>query len=353
MSTGANHPYHTMKDCILILLLMKILRSEAEESNELYTPKLLSVIKEASKGKEISVDFDSSCILEVISSFVDRCEQIDEMDESEKSAVAIRLSECIFDEQFSGQMQLPKDCYKEMQTRQDVKRCVSQLAENPVWWTTYFGYLNLVADICNSYRGPLEQQHALSTYRLLEVRIEKMVGLLEQISRGGFMDELRQDMDSMVRNVADEASERMRYNVEQVAKDMVGNIHAQNREVAEAVKKASESAVKNQRDVESFNKQLRTMHQDSMEELARVLGGKQKEIEHLIDTHLGSSFQLWSKVQRKAIRAVWLALWICVSTAILGVAKFLKRTNVGSFVEIACAGMGVIVGQALYCRIVQ
>jgi len=342
-----------MKEIILMLLLAPVLCGGTEESGDLSIPKLLSVIKEASQGKEISIDLDSSCTLEVLSSFVDRCEQVEEMDESEKSVLAIRLSECIFDGESTGHMKLPKECHQEMNTRQQIKQCVSHLAQNSVWWTTYFGYLNLVSDICDSYRGPLEQQRVLNTYRLLEVRLEEMVQTLGKMSGGQFMDALRQELDAMVKRVAAEASERMTQAVEEATKEMTRHLQEQNRAVAQVVKQASDSAAESQRHVEQFNEQLKTMHKDSLEQLAKALGGKQHEIQHLIESNLGSSFQLWSKVQHSILQAARFIIWTCTSAAIVGVIKLVKRTNTGSLIDVVCAGTGIIIGQLLYIRIVQ
>ncbi|KAH3665873.1 hypothetical protein OGAPHI_004062 [Ogataea philodendri] len=133
-----------------------------------------------------------SCVLDVLSTVLPECgDGQTSLTEQAKSETAIQLTMCIFNNNTASQggLTLPGSCWSH-----DTAKCVGELASNSVWWTTYFGYLNLIEQLCHYYSSPYETQKLLDTYREVWGKFDELLSAIDRVDRftnGEFLDNLR------------------------------------------------------------------------------------------------------------------------------------------------------------------
>ncbi|KAG7789397.1 hypothetical protein KL910_002056 [Ogataea haglerorum] len=174
---------------LIVLLLLAPALGLSPES----IASTLEQLKEEHQLETASLAFPS-CVLEVLSTIMPQCHGGQSaLTEHEKQDTAIRLTMCIFDRRdgSNGSMSLPVECWSH-----DNGECMAKLASNPVWWTTFFGYLNLVEQLCHYYSEPYETQRLLETYRDVWQKLDGLVAALGRVDDlgTGVLDRLRQNL---------------------------------------------------------------------------------------------------------------------------------------------------------------
>ncbi|VEU21650.1 DEKNAAC102697 [Brettanomyces naardenensis] len=159
-------------------------------------PDIINSLRQEHKDVQLGVTIESRCTYEVLSSFVSRCDDLDGFVDWERSRVAIQLSLCIFNDDNYNGMHLPASCKEDILQRKEVEICVSELSENPVWWTTYFGYLNLIDSVCHYYDNSLETQKLLENYRTVLDRFELLFETLNEFKGVEFLKKTRESLNA-------------------------------------------------------------------------------------------------------------------------------------------------------------
>lgn len=159
-------------------MMLMVLSSARSPDAPLGSSELMTKIKDDYvNNNKYGVSIDTTCTFNVISKFVTKCDQFSDFHEWEKSKVAIELSRCIFDGEKSRRF--PQLCKGKLSNSELVNECVTLISQSPVWWTTYFGYLNTIDDICNRMSSELEEKRVHEAYSNLLEKIELLDNMIQ------------------------------------------------------------------------------------------------------------------------------------------------------------------------------
>ncbi|KAG7859408.1 hypothetical protein KL939_002308 [Ogataea angusta] len=268
-----------MSHLIVLLLLAPALGLSPES-----IASTLEQLKEAHQLETASLAFPS-CVLEVLSTIMPQChEGQSALTEHEKQDTAIRLTMCIFDRQDSsnGSLTLPAECWSH-----DNRECVAKLASNPVWWTTFFGYLNLVEQLCHYYSEPYETHRLLETYRDVWKKVDELAAVLGRIDDlgTGVLDQLRQNLvatfDSLQQDLQTQFEE-MKKNAEIHLETAFASVDLKVDSLLANVYRVSDNMesmhVEAVKTAENIFTELNKRHDQSLQELAQQMEALNREL---------------------------------------------------------------------------
>ncbi|ESW97376.1 hypothetical protein KL918_000987 [Ogataea parapolymorpha] len=268
-----------MSYLIVLLLLAPVLGLSPES-----IANTLEQLKEAHQLETASLAFPS-CVLEVLSTIMPQCHGGQSaLTEHEKQDTAIRLTMCIFDRQdgSNGSLTLPAECWNH-----NNRECIAKLASNPVWWTTFFGYLNLVEQLCHYYSEPYETQRLLETYRDAWKKLDELMATLSRIDDlgTGVLDQLRQNLvatfDSLQQDLQTRFEE-MRKKAENQLDTAFASVDLKMDSLLSNVYKVSDNLenmhVEAVKTAENFFTELNKWHDQSLQELAQQMEALNSEL---------------------------------------------------------------------------
>ncbi|ODV87405.1 hypothetical protein CANARDRAFT_5941 [[Candida] arabinofermentans NRRL YB-2248] len=242
-----------MKTTTLLVLLLYLGQFEAEGSSSISEKKsiqdFLEQLQQTNTAFLPDLFLEDSCSVLALSVILPKCSTTERsypLTDLEKSRAAIELTKCIFSNQQHSK-KLPSNCIKVDSKTQDtnlINKCLDGLAKDPVLWTTYFGYLNTVEQLCYYYNAENEKDNILAVYADMRNSFEVLLGVVGEMEilfdRGehSFIGSIKSRLFEELQTFQEELKVQLDQDLKQAYSkfnDTIGNVTAQVESVNDAV----------------------------------------------------------------------------------------------------------------------
>lgn len=149
---------------------------------------------------------DNLCIAKIFYHYIPKCET-DLLNDIDKKRVAIELTMCLFNGN-SLMPKLPSECF-DLKSIININKCIAKFANGQnggVMWTTYFGYLNILDNLCSHYKNPIENLKMINDYQNMVSALSNLV-VSYQNKYAEHLDFLFKNITRKIQNEFDEIIE--------------------------------------------------------------------------------------------------------------------------------------------------